>query len=232
MFLHFDHREAADGDDTAGQRVVKGPAFIELSGCRSIVPTATAVVRTTLQKRLGGYCPELPHSGDLEMWLRLAAYASVGILDANQAVYRRHGHNMSLDYTNSLLPDVQQRKAALERFLQTCGDVLPDAQGLRQRLFLSLAREAVGFASETFNRGETIVSEPLAEFARTLCPDVVKTAGWKALACKRRLGLGAWLAVQPVVSGVRRMATRLGPMTMRSLRDLPSLYRANPRAVI
>ena len=215
------------GADHADQRVLGGLTFIELSGCRSLVPTATAVVRTALQKRLGGYCPELPHSGDLEMWLRLAAHASVGMLEANQAVYRRHGRNMSLDYTNGLLPDVQQRKAALDRFLQSCHDVLPDAQRLERRLFLSLARDAVGFASETFNRGETAVSEQLAAFARALSPDVVKTSGWKALACKRHLGLGTWLVVQPMVSGVRRMATRLGPMTMRSMRDLP-LCRTNP----
>ena len=41
--------------------------------------TPSAIVRTSAQHRVGGYRPELPHSGDLEMWLRLAAVGSVAI---------------------------------------------------------------------------------------------------------------------------------------------------------
>ena len=201
------HR-GADTDQTR-QRVIEGLAFIELSASRGIVPTATAVVRTEVQKRLGGYCIELPHSGDLEMWLRFAAHASVGILEADQAVYRRHGDNMSLGYTHNLLPDVQQRKAALDRFFQTCGDALPNVRRLRRKLFRSLALDATGFASEAFNRGETTVSEQLAEFARDVCPDITWSRGWKALVCKRRLGVGGWLALRPVVVGVRGAAARV-----------------------
>ena len=83
---------------TSPALVLTGIQFIELTGPRNIVPTPTAVVRTALQKRVGGYCIELPHAGDMEMWLRLAANASVGILEALQAVYRRHAVNMSHAY--------------------------------------------------------------------------------------------------------------------------------------
>ncbi len=75
-----------------------GIQFIELTGPRNSVSTPTAVVRTALQRRVGGYRIELPHAGDMEMWLRLAANASVGILDAFQAVYRLHADNMSHAY--------------------------------------------------------------------------------------------------------------------------------------
>ena len=53
------------------------------------------IVRTRLQRELGGYRKELPHNGDWEMWMRFAAHAAVGILDADQAFYRVHGHNMT-----------------------------------------------------------------------------------------------------------------------------------------
>ena len=64
-----------------GWQISDGRTFIRRSGAFNIVPTPTAVVRTALQKRVGGYRHELPHSGDMEMWLRLAAYGSVGVID-------------------------------------------------------------------------------------------------------------------------------------------------------
>ncbi len=54
------------------------------------------VVRTSLQKRVGGYDPHVPYAADMEMYMRLAAYADVGFLrGVDQAYYRVHGENMS-----------------------------------------------------------------------------------------------------------------------------------------
>jgi hypothetical protein len=39
-------------------------------------------VPATTQKHLGGYRPELPHAGDMEMWLRFAAHGGVGRIHA------------------------------------------------------------------------------------------------------------------------------------------------------
>jgi glycosyltransferase involved in cell wall biosynthesis len=61
--------------DRFSYALTDGPRFLE-AFCASptnSVETATAVVRTSVQKRVGGYRPELPHAGDLEMWLRFAA---------------------------------------------------------------------------------------------------------------------------------------------------------------
>ena len=64
------------------------------------ISSPEVVVRTSLQKRVGGYDARLPHVGDLEMWIRLAANADVGYLrGVDQAYYRRHGQNMSVAYT-------------------------------------------------------------------------------------------------------------------------------------
>ena len=81
------------------KRILEGREFIELSGgADNLVATCSAVVRTKLQKRLGGYRNELPHTGDMEMWLRFAAHASVGFISAYQGVYRFHSANMSTAY--------------------------------------------------------------------------------------------------------------------------------------
>lgn len=194
--------------DKGGWRILRGLEFIKLierRGFSNIVPTPTAVVRTELQKRLGGYRPELPHSGDMEMWLRLSAYAPVGILETNQAVSRRHGANMHLDYCKErYLPDLQQRKAALNCFFQACGDALPKAQHLHSRLLRRVSCEAVGRANAAFNEGQIELSERFSEFALEADPGIKKSVPWALLACKRLLGLRTWRVLKPAVSWVTK----------------------------
>ena len=196
--------------DKAGQRILTGLEFIELSGSRNIVFTPTAVVRTELQKRLGGYLTNLPHSGDMEMWMRFAAHSSVGIFEAYQAVYRRHAGNMSLDYTmKTWLPDIQQRKAAIDCFFQTRSHLLPNAPQLRRKLFWSLGCDAVGHASAAFNERKMEVSEQLSTFALELCPEVKWSLAWTKLACKRRIGYTAWRALQLAVTVIHKVGSLL-----------------------
>ena len=171
------------------ERILQGLEFIEMSGADNIVKTPTAIVRTELQKRLGGYRPELPHSGDMEMWLRLAAHGQVGIVEAYQAVYRRHSANMSNDYCPQYgLPDLQQRKSAFDCFFRTCGDVVPNAQRLHRKLMWALGSNAVGAASRAFNDGELGVSALLRVFAVGVCPEIKRSWRWTKLAMKRCLG--------------------------------------------
>jgi hypothetical protein len=190
-----------------GWRILRGLEFIEFSGSKNIVCTPTAVVRTELQKRLGGYRFELPHTGDMEMWLRFAAHASVGILDSCQAVYRRHCANMSLAYmTSGWLPDVQQRKSALDCFFQTCGHILPNPHELRRKSVFALARCAIGFASTAFNKREMAISEHLSDYALDICPRAKRSLPWLKLACKRRIGFRAWTAFRPLADRIRATA--------------------------
>jgi GT2 family glycosyltransferase len=188
-------------------RVLTGLEFIERSGSSSIVPTPTAVVRAELQKRAGGYRPELPHSGDMEMWLRLAAHSSVGIVESLQAVYRRHESNMSSAYykTEGSLPDLEQRKTALEFFFRTCSFMVPNAEQLRGRLFRALSREAIGLASSALNEGNPAVSERLSEWALQVFPDIRKSFPWATLWCKRHIPGPALRALQPASACIRQL---------------------------
>jgi glycosyltransferase involved in cell wall biosynthesis len=189
--------EGAASERRPSYRIMSGQVFIEFSGCRNRVPTPTAVVRTKLQKQLGGYRPELPHAGDMEMWLRFAAHGSIGILDAYQAVYRRHSNNMSIPYTNeSWLPDLEQRKAALEWFFQSRDCMFPDRQ-LRARLLRMLSLDAISCASAAFNEGKMNTSENIEAFAVGVCPGVKRSWPWIKLACKRFVGFRAWCSMRP-----------------------------------
>jgi len=191
--------------------IFSGSDFIELSGIDNQVVTCTAVVRTGLQKLLGGYRHELPHAGDMEMWLRFAAHASVGFIPSYQGVYRRHSANMStayysvsdtrLVYTNSgRLADLRQRKQAFDYFWEHCDRIPQWSELFRQRLYMQLAVSAVGHASAAFNDGLVAESKELSDFAAEIYPRIKNSTAWMKFACKRWVGARAWRAFRPAVA--------------------------------
>jgi hypothetical protein len=195
-------------------RVLEGHEFIELSGADNLVATCTAVVRTELQKRLGGYRHELPHTGDMEMWLRFAVHGSVGFISGDQGVYRQHRANMStayyyisdggLIYTKSgRLGDLQQRRAALDCFSEHCREVVPRYEHVCRGLYRRLSESAVWRASAAFNDREMEECRQLSEFALAVCPEIKRSSAWLKLACKRWMGSRAWGAVRPAAAAVR-----------------------------
>jgi hypothetical protein len=214
---------AAFGARLPGEALVlRGRDFIALGAGRNLVPTPTVVVRTALQKRLGGYRSELPHTGDLEMWLRLAAHGSVGVLGATQAVYRRHAGNMSLAYQRQhRLPDLMERGAAVRWFLEHDARSLPDHEWLGQAMLHALSQDALGLASEAFNEGAADTAlERLLEFARLADPQADATPAARRLRLKRRLGRGAWQMLRPWVQAARRRGLLADP-ARRTLGSTP-----------
>jgi glycosyltransferase involved in cell wall biosynthesis len=185
-----------------------GLEFISHCGATNIVPTPTAVVRTSVQKRAGGYRPELTHSGDYEMWLRLAALAGVGFVDADQAVYRVHQNNMSRSYMAEMMPDIEQRKLALEFFFKNASFKAAQEQELRARLFGGLARDTMKRASMCFNEGRQEISTQLSDLALELYPPVGRSWPRIKLGVKRSIGLKAWQAMQSARRGIGRRGLR------------------------
>lgn len=193
-----------------GERILGMKEFSKTVGKRNIVPTPTAVVRTGLQKTVGGYRAELPHAGDLEMWLRLAAHSGyVGVIRGPQAVRRHHSSNMFLAFAeNSWLPDLQQRKLALDLFVRSCGHVLPGAQVLQMGMLRSLGRDAVGCASGAFNDGNVELSEEILRFAIDCSPGVTMSLPWFRLASKRLVGRKQWRNMQATIMQLRQFVPR------------------------
>jgi hypothetical protein len=205
-----------EGTNDSDKRILEGREFIELSGADNLVATCSAVVRTDLQKRLGGYRHALPHAGDMEMWLRFAAHAAVGFIFAYQGVYRCHSANMSTRYyfisdgriiytKNGRLADLQQRKSALDCFSEHCNDDMPGYEHLCRRLYWRLSKLAVGRASAAFNEGEMEESRELSDFALAICPQIKSSSVWIKLSCKRCMGALTWRAVRPAAAVIRGM---------------------------
>lgn len=124
--------------------------------CRSaanVVPTPTAIARTAVQKAVGGYRPTLPHSGDLQMWLRFAAHSTVVRIDAVQAIYRKHSSAMSNSYVAEMQRDYEQRKAAFDSFFEECGSRLPGLSSLKQDVARSLADQSFQTGIDCLRQG-------------------------------------------------------------------------------
>jgi hypothetical protein len=211
-----------EATNESGDRILAGREFIESSGAGNLVATCSAVVRTGLQKHLGGYRGELPHTGDMEMWLRFAAHASVGFISAYQGVYRQHRANMSTAYyfisdghqsyiKNGRLADLQQRKSAFDCFSERCNDVLPQCEQLCRRLYRQLSESAVSHASAALNDDQIEESRELSDFALAVCPEIRNSSAWVKLICKRWMGTRTWRAMRPA-------AAALPPRKMRPFR--------------
>ena len=147
------------------------------------------MVRTSLQKQVGGYDPLLPHSGDLEMWMRLAAHADVGyVRGVDQAFYRIHGHNMTKSF--SPLADLSQRRLAYETVLERCRDQLPDQAMLSELVHRKLSREALWSAARAYDRGRTahIPVDELVAFAFECWPEANTLPAYRGLQLRRLIG--------------------------------------------
>ena len=153
------------------------------------ITTPEVVVRTSVQRRVGGYDPRLPHAGDLELWLRLAAAADVGFLrGVDQALYRVHGANMRTSY--SPLPDLQQQRLAWEVALENCHERMSDPRRLDDVVHRKLARAALWAAARSYDEGradETVVDE-LVAFAFDCWPEVRRLPLYGTLRLRRSIG--------------------------------------------
>lgn len=119
----------------------------------NLVATPTAIGRTEIQKKVGGYRPSLPHAGDMEMWLRFAAHGAVARIDAAQAIYRRHSSAMSNPYFAKMVSDYRQRRQAFDSFFEECGHRLTNSGTLRARSTRVMANHALRCGMGLIRRG-------------------------------------------------------------------------------
>lgn len=153
-------------------RIRKGPEFVR-QACEAAavdVSGTTAIVRTAAQKKVGGYRAHLPHTADLEMWLRLATLGSIAQTPAVQACRRVHGANMSLTAQGGALNDYVQREEAFASFFQNEGASLANAGSLEALARRRLGEQAFWTGVAQRVRGHDGTAKYLFSHARRLCP--------------------------------------------------------------
>ncbi len=159
----------------------------------SIIYSPEAVVRTSVHHEAGYYRPELPHSGDLEMWLRIAEIADVARVNGPDQAYRRV-HQASMMQTNFSAPvdDLEHRRLAYESFLTRTRVEPAKAEAWRKLAAQRLASEALGLVVDAVRTGSDS-SEQLGPraiaFATAVDPDVTRSPLWRD--CQKLLGVQA-----------------------------------------
>jgi hypothetical protein len=147
------------------------------------------VIRLSALRKTGPYRPELPHTSDFEMWMRLAARYDVGRVNgAYQGFKREHPASMSRTVNAGLLRDITGRARAVDSFFADCSPLLADARRMSDRAHRALAREALGHALSAYARGAAD-TEPVGEYAalaRDLCRDAGTMAEWRLVSQLRR----------------------------------------------
>jgi glycosyltransferase involved in cell wall biosynthesis len=156
------------------------------------------VMRTSLEQQVGGFA-DLYHTSDVEMWMRLAAYADVGYVHADQAFYRRHADSMS-GVVDDLL-HFNQLRSAYDEVLKRCGDVLPNVEELSEIVHRQLAKDAMWAAARAYDRRQTdtVPVDELAAFAFDCCPDAASLSTYRSLQWRRRIGPTIMPYLQPLI---------------------------------
>lgn len=156
----------------------------------NVISSPEVVVRGAVQRAVGGYRPELPHAGDLEMWLRIAAVSDLAyVRRIPQAFYRVHAASMLRTRYRSTLVDLQQRKAAFDSFFRSQRTVKGAAR-LQTLANRALAREALWQACRAYDRNEVeeAGASDLVRFAIDTDPAVGLLPEYFALRRRQRLG--------------------------------------------
>ncbi|WP_244610600.1 glycosyltransferase family 2 protein [Microvirga pakistanensis] len=148
-------------------RIMDGLAFIDRF-CRTAVfhvPGSALIVRTSAQKQAGHYRPELPHSDDYDVWLRLACRGRVAETDAFQAILRMHGSNRSTLLAQVHVWHLVHTEMAIDCFFANDGAALPGASNLLHMARRSLAERAYWSAVSNLARGSLRDCFALLRFA-------------------------------------------------------------------
>jgi hypothetical protein len=169
------------------------------------------VLRAGVQRAIGGYDPALPHSGDLEMWMRAAAVGDVGRVNGPaQAYYRVHQSSMQRTTFAGHVNDLEGRRAAFEKVLVGPAAHVDRGGELYAVARRALAISALGYARLAHDEGRVAV-EPVDEylaFAERVWPESRSLRQWRTVQRRRRADperLRRRLAVRG-----RRVATDLG----------------------
>jgi Glycosyl transferase family 2 len=168
----------------------------------SSISSPEVVVRSSLQRQLGGYRSDLPHAGDLEMWLRFAAHASIAYLaGVDQAYYRRHAASMQETKFGSTLADLRQRRAAFDAVFDTHGAKIRDVEQLRSTAHRALAKEALWKACWSYDRRrlDRVSVDDLEAFALETYQGARSLNEYRGLQWRRRLGPRWPPILQPVL---------------------------------
>jgi hypothetical protein len=210
------------GGHSRSTKIWRGADWIR-TRCRSghnCIASPEAVVRTSVQRAVGGYDPGCQHTSDLNMWLRIASVADVAFIRGTpQAIYRVHEDSMWRTHDSPMV-DLRERRAAFNVFFAQCHSRLENPHRLRKTVARRLARQALWKASRTVDRGgDDKLAEELAAFALEVYPKSQRLPEWRGLKLRRRIGARRSLLFPPflLTGAAHRLRHHAGWIRLRHL---------------
>lgn len=195
-------------DDACGWSFLTYGEFLEQSCAlgHTGIQAPTAIARTALHKRIGGYLKELPHTADTEIWLRLAAASAVGLLDAEQAYRRVHRQSMSFLFSSPAR--LREQKRAFDAHFLLCGEKLPERERLNRAVTDVLVEKALWGAAAAFDEGDVPLCRSFMELALDLDPSARKKPQWSRIRFKQMIGPLAWSCIRGPLGLIRSSRSR------------------------
>src|SRR6185295_10178857 len=212
-FRHTPPRDAARSSTYCGYKIFTYAEFLERA-CRlghTPIQAPTAIVRTSLHREIGNYLVELPHAGDTEIWLRMAAHGAVCELDADQAFRRLHANNMSLSFAQ--LGRFEQQKKAFDAHFAQYREARPEIAHLQAVVDRTIAEAAVWSGAHAFDAGEGAACDRFLQFAAATCPGIERWGVWRRLQLKRFVPAAIWRRIAPLASRTRERTENPEPST-------------------
>lgn len=156
------------------------------------------VLRASIQRSIGPYKPALPHTGDMEMWMRAAAISDVGyVAGVDQAWYRDHGTNMhsiifQTDQPDGIVVDLRERMRTFELMGTELLGRVPTASRLINSAQRAIAVLALTSCIRSFYWGipDRWPVQALAELALEVYPEAERLLLWKLLSLHQKIGSG------------------------------------------
>jgi GT2 family glycosyltransferase len=205
--------EAPRSESGSEYQVVPRDVFLKRSIVGNPVPTPAAIVRTRVQQEVGGYSKALPHSGDMEMWMRFAQRGSIGVVPEVLAYKRIHATNMQLAYNNVAVGDLRERVAACRAAFAFGTEA--DAQKWNAVTNEIMGEQAFWLASAKFEKGQDDLGEQCLAYALELNPQLRETGSWRKLSIKRQMPKPALRGLQ-ALSGLFNNTTDAPPARQAS----------------
>ena len=177
-------------------RVEKGEDWITrvCHMCYNHVISPEVMVRTKVQQEIGGYNPALAHTGDLEMWMRLASRGDVGVVTGDQAMYRVHAANMHKSFSATKFDEIKHYWAAFNEHF-TRWNRSGNKAKLVKYVATTLSAQALEAGNKSFYAQDVAYAEALRGLAIEILPESRTQWNCRTLGWKLRLGPRVWRTV-------------------------------------
>jgi len=139
------------------------------------ISSPEAVMRSSVLQRAAFYRLDLPHSGDFELWMRMALHGDVAFIDGpHQAYYRDHGLGMHRVDFGTPLADLTEVKKAFDVLFQHHRAQIPGCDRLKEVVKRRIAVRALKAARKLLHHTprDRAAIEALQQFAIANCGDI------------------------------------------------------------